>query len=243
MDIVYPPVCAGCGKVGFRWCSECDGKIVPIKDPACKICAQPAQAGYAICIRCHENKPAFDVVHAVGLYEDPWRKAILSLKFARNFGLTEIFSEKLYKVWKKKGLTPDLLAAVPLAKSHLKKRGYNQTELFTKLLAWISGVPFEPKAIWRTRETSNQVGLSLPARQQNVAGAFLADAKLANGKNILLIDDICTTGSTLHECAKAFKDAGASTVTCMVLARALIHQDMHIPVELQVEDSTHLKFY
>jgi ComF family protein len=113
------------------------------------------------------------------------------------------------------------LCAVPLHPARLAERGYNQSELLAAELARCWSLPrLSSSALIRTRETDSQVGLDLPARQANVAGAFTASPRWVEGQDVLLVDDVCTTGATLNACAQALREAGAVTVSAVTLARA-----------------------
>jgi len=109
---------------------------------------------------------------------------------------------------------------VPLSKQRLKERGYNQAAMLAKPLALGLGVPFQPKALQRRRNTRSQVGLSRKERRRNVAGAFWASPDWISGKAVVVVDDVATSGSTLDACAEALWRAGASNVFGLTLARA-----------------------
>ncbi len=113
----------------------------------------------------------------------------------------------------------DLITAVPLNEKRHKERGYNQAEVLARPLARKMGIPYSLHLIKRIKQTKSQVGLSLLDRQNNVADAFLTVSTLVVSKNILIIDDVATTGSTLDACAKALKDAGAKNVFALTLAK------------------------
>ena len=116
----------------------------------------------------------------------------------------------------------DMLCAVPLHDSRQRQRGYNQSDLLARELAryWsVSCLPSE--ALQRIRDTDSQVGLDYAARRENVIGAFAARRFLVQNRNVILVDDVCTTGSTLDACAVALLDSGASSVTGVTVARAV----------------------
>lgn len=114
----------------------------------------------------------------------------------------------------------ELVVPVPLAPKRQRERGYNQAELLAHAIAGKLGIPFVPSAAKRIRETRSQVGLSIVQRRDNVAGAFWADPRHIDGKCVLLIDDVLTTGATLNACALALRHAGASKIVAMTVARA-----------------------
>jgi ComF family protein len=122
----------------------------------------------------------------------------------------------------------DLVVPVPLGKRRLKERGYNQVGLVARPLALINNWHYRPRALVRTRETRSQVGLTILERKENVSGAFKGNAILCDKSNILLMDDVATTGATLSSCAAALAEAGARSVYALTLARALPHHGLNI---------------
>jgi ComF family protein len=115
----------------------------------------------------------------------------------------------------------DVIVPVPLGVARQKERGYNQAALIARPVALETGWAYRPKALSRVRETKTQVGLSIEERRMNVGGAFKAEGEGVAGKNVLLIDDVLTTGSTMEACAAALIEAGAAKVFGLTLARAL----------------------
>ena len=121
----------------------------------------------------------------------------------------------------------DLLIPVPLGKRRLKERGYNQVGLIAQPLAYKIGVQYAPKALSKSRETRSQVGLSIDERKDNVRKAYQANPEVVKRKSILLIDDVATTGSTIHSCTESLLSAGAREVYAITIARALSHHDLN----------------
>lgn len=115
---------------------------------------------------------------------------------------------------------PDLISAVPLGRKRLLQRGHNQAALLGRALARILDIGYSADILERVFETPSQVGLSREARWRNVREAFRAEEKIANGKVILVVDDLYTTGSTVRACARSLGDAGAAAVLALTVARA-----------------------
>ncbi|MDH5507737.1 MAG: ComF family protein [Anaerolineae bacterium] len=113
----------------------------------------------------------------------------------------------------------DLVVPVPLSKGRLRERGYNQAAALARPLAWAWGLCYSDAALRKIRETSSQVSLSLDQRKANVVGAFSANPRIALNRNILVVDDVMTTGATLDACAAALKQAGAQYIYGLTLAR------------------------
>ena len=115
---------------------------------------------------------------------------------------------------------------VPLGNKLLKERGYNQVGLVARPLAHELGLEYAPGALWKSRETRSQVGLSISQRRENVSNAYQANPSVVNRKSILLMDDVATTGSTISACTSALAAAGAHEVYALTIARALSHHDL-----------------
>lgn len=158
--------------------------------------------------------------YAWGMYQDPLRKAIRRLKYARDIALGDALAQHLLGLVERNRIEADLVIPVPLGRKRRKERGYNQAALLARSLALMVGLPFKPMAAKRTRETASQVGLSLEERHDNVAGAFWADPEQVAGKAVLLVDDVLTTGATLEAAAQALRHAGARQIEAVVVSRA-----------------------
>lgn len=121
----------------------------------------------------------------------------------------------------------DLMIPVPLGRNRLKERGYNQVALVAEPLAYLTGLDYSPRALWKSRETRSQVGLNIAQRRENVHGAYQAEPKIVRGKSVVLMDDVATTGSTIFSCTEALLFAGARDVYAITIARALSHHDLN----------------
>ena len=122
----------------------------------------------------------------------------------------------------------DIIIPVPLGKKRLAERGYNQVSLIGRPLSLAMNIAFAPNALSRDHETRSQVGLTKVERHLNVRGVFKANSKRVNGRIILLIDDVATTGSTLSSCAEALYAAGARDVFGLTVARALTRHGLQV---------------
>jgi ComF family protein len=147
------------------------------------------------------------------------------MKYKDDIGLGEALSKHLIDLYNDLKWEVDLVAAVPLSRSRLKERGYNQAGLLARPLAYAIQKPYCTGILSRKRETRSQVGLDAHQRQANVKDAFEAVDKLVRGKVILIIDDVTTTGSTIGACSQALNLAGASAVFGMTLTRAVLQAD------------------
>lgn len=221
-DWLYPPNCSGCKRPGTRWCPECERKIEKIEERSmCPICGLP-QTGTRICQSCRDDPPPYRAIRSYAVYKGPIREAIHRMKYQSDLGISEIFAQKLAVLYAATGWTVDLVTVVPLGRTRVKQRGFNQADLLARTLALAIKRPYRPSVLRRIRETQSQVGLSADERRINVRDAFWADEKLISGKNVLIIDDVITTGATMSECGCACLQKNAKNVYGLSIARAVI---------------------
>ncbi len=222
LDFVFPPVCAHCKKPGALICSDCLAAIPWLTEPICSHCGRVVSRPMLRCAACQKN-PLFPLerVRAATIFANPIPDLIHQLKYNGLFALAEPLAGLMVEAWSNWKIPVDLVVAVPLHPDREKKRGYNQSDLlvthFCKKLNLEKGV----RALQRIRNTPPQVGLNASNRQLNVANAFQADPNQVAGKDVVLVDDVCTTGSTLKAGAEALLAAGAGRVSGYCLARAL----------------------
>jgi ComF family protein len=162
-----------------------------------------------------------DSVRAAVIFSEPIPTIIHQLKYSGYFGLAKPLADLMVDAWAKWQMPVDLVVGVPLHPQREKKRGYNQSDLLAHHFCEQVGLAEDKKALQRVRNTSPQVELGAKERVLNVANAFVADSIRVREKHILLIDDVCTTGSTLKAAAEALMAAGARRVSGYCLARAL----------------------
>lgn len=222
VDWLYPPRCGGCQISGTRWCADCERKIDYLGNrPICLVCGIP-QNGSPVCADCRNDPPPFRALRSCATYQGPLREAIQRLKYRADLGLSEIFAQKLAQLYTSYSWPVDFVTVVPLSKGRIKERGYNQADMIARTLALAIGKPYRPTAIERIRETQSQVGLSAAERRLNVQGAFIANEKIVAGRNVLIIDDVTTTGSTMNACSLACMQKSAKNVYGLTVARAVI---------------------
>ena len=220
LDWLYPPKCGGCGTLGARWCIECTQKTIEIMPPICPICGNPNSKNEP-CERCLISPPLYTSLRSYTVFSGSIREAIHRLKYQHDIGLGEVLARIMITRIEKLDWSLDIITSVPLGLVRFRERGYNQATLLARPIALFLKIPFSSQALSRTRETRTQVGLSVIERMDNMAGAFKAKNELVQGKNILVVDDVATSGATLNACAKALLEGGASYVYGFSLARAL----------------------
>ena len=148
------------------------------------------------------------------------------MKYRRNIGLGESLAAQMVDFVRSLQWPIELVIPVPLGKKRLKERGYNQVGLVARPLAYGLGLRYEPNALRKIRETRSQVGLSVSQRHKNVHDAYQADPGAVQGKSILIMDDVATTGSTISACTAALLSVGARDVYVLTIARALPHHGL-----------------
>lgn len=222
LNLVYPPRCAACQSVGNSFCADCRKKLTYLSPPICPVCGYP-QGERQSCHQCEHNPLTdLDAIRSAALFDNsPLRKAIHRLKYQNEKSLAPHLAELLAECYQANGLRTEVIVPVPLHPARYKMRGYNQSTLLARALAFTLQQPVDDKTLIRHRITQSQMTLKAHERQQNVSGAFACQSTALANKKILLIDDVCTTGSTLNACAQALKANGASCVYGLTLARAV----------------------
>ena len=235
LDLLFPPLCIGCGgpvgETGF--CAACWSAITFLDGPGCACCGLPfavALDADTLCAACLAKPPAFDKARAIMAYDDNSKSAILALKHADRLDLVPGFSRWLSRTGRGLLEDIDLIVPVPLHRSRLWRRRYNQAAELARRLAAEWKRVYAPLALVRRRATKSQgVMAGAKARRRNVLGAFkVPDPGKIKGKRVLLLDDVLTTGATAQACARALKRAGAARVHVLVLARVVKAQDVLI---------------
>lgn len=225
LDLLFPPRCVSCRTSGNLLCKSCFDSIQPPPPPRCRHCSAPLEADSArmLCRNCQRRNSLLTTVHAVSTYRGPLRSAIQALKYEGQTRLAAplgfLLARELLTHYRTGNI--DALIAVPLHPSRQKARGYNHSLLLANFCASLTHIKHIQGCLIRSKPTSAQVGLNVAERQQNVEGAFTcvaAEAKKLAGLNILLIDDVYTTGATLEACARTLRMAGVKSVGGLALA-------------------------
>jgi ComF family protein len=224
LDLCFPPHCTICKKSGQIFCSSCYASIQLLSPPFCKHCHAPL-APNNICRKCADHPLRLSGLRMVSAYQEPLRSCIRAFKYSGNKRLARPLGTLLVQAYKRAGLAADMIIPVPLHAQRLRQRGYNQAQLLAEVCSAELGIPLDISLLTRVRATAAQADLSGRERWKNVAGAFLlhpqSNPRVLYKRNILLIDDVCTTGATLEACAAPLFAAGANTVWGLVLARRI----------------------
>lgn len=218
---------------GMWFCTACLAKGLPrFGTPFCTCCGKAFPAGEDhLCEACVALPPPIHMTRAVFTYQDLVRTLLPMFKYNGKSGLARVFSPLMFEAFETwfKAPLPDLILPIPLHPGKLRQRGFNQSWLlvrgFQKLHGQKYGTPpswsLDIRSLARVRHTRPQTGYDLKARQQNLKGAFrVKDRSAIEGKHILLVDDVFTTGTTCSEAARELLASGAEQVDALVLARA-----------------------
>lgn len=206
-------------------CPECDQDLQPRTGGYCPGCGQLyalADIDPYMCATCRRKAPAWNDFGFLGPYTGVLREIILDFKFHAHFERRKVLRSLLFRAhaYHFQGVCPDIIVPVPLHTARLRERGFNQSLEMARGLGRELSVPLPSDALIRIRRTKAQSGLERKKRLKNVRGAFQADSQVILGKHVLLVDDVSTTGTTLAECTRALRRAGASQVDVLVLAVA-----------------------
>jgi len=219
LDVLFPSRCVGCGAYGSFLCQSCQAELPRARPPRCPICWQPQRQGVP-CSRCREERPAFQGARSSYIYEGAAREAVHALKYNYLSALAQPMAQLMARYVEEEGIEADLLVAVPLYVRRQRLRGYNQSALLARELSRLCGLPLAERGLARRRNTPPQArSVDAEARKRNVDDAFIADRRRVEGKRVLLIDDVMTTGATLDACARALRQAGAASVWALTFAR------------------------
>jgi len=229
VSIFLPYGCPGCDRPGERLlCGDCESKIARIGEPYCRLCGRPLPPGVTQtddCRECRDGAVEFDRCRSALLYRPPVEEMVRRFKFRRNFTMgARLRDDACERARRDPDFFPgfeaaDALVPVPLHPFRRLRRGFNQSEFFADGFREVWGKPVY-YCLARVRNTAPQSRLPPAERAKNVRGAFVVKkSAVVEGKRLVLIDDVMTTGATVNECAKALKKAGAAEVFVLTVAR------------------------
>ena len=225
LDFALPPRCAGCAEVIEEvgaFCPDCWGAMEWLGNSGCQTCGLPLAGTEAdSCARCLAEPPGLDRMRAAVAYGDLSRSIALRLKYGRKVALARTMARYMTSLGDA-GRGEALVMPVPLHRRRLWSRGFNQAGLVARELARGWGYPFEASLLRRTRATRPLKGMSHGQRRKAVSGAFaVADPDRIKGRQVILVDDVLTSGSTAEACARALRKAGAARVELICWARVV----------------------
>lgn len=226
-DYLFPPVCLNCMtslEIPNTVCPTCWQKINFLTHPLCEINGTPfpfdIEQG-TISAQALKNPPSYDKARGVAAYDGTMKELIHKLKYNDRHELLNLFANWMTFSGKELITQSDLILPIPLYKTRLWQRRFNQSALLAKRLSEITNTPYDSSILLRQKKTRSQVGLSSKERYQNLKNAFVVEQtkkEKVENKSVLLIDDVITTGATINSAALSLKNSGAKTVNILSLA-------------------------
>jgi ComF family protein len=220
LNLIFPQTCILCGTqvLERRWsvaCPDCWAKLEPIPRPFCIQCGTHAPSIETRCGPCRRGDHAFDLARSIYQFNDEMRGIIHHLKYADRVSLVKPLGPALRDCIAAEGFVAEVVLPVPLHRARARERGFNQAELLARQL----GLNVNTRLLRRRKNTPSQTGLSRSQRTLNLSAAF--EVRGRPPESVLVVDDVYTTGSTLHEVAKTLKRAGVQRVEVLTVARVL----------------------
>lgn len=231
INAILPPQCLACDALvatSGSLCSECWADAKFITAPHCSICGVPYSfdpGSDAVCGACIRARPQYDRARAVLRYDDLGRRLVVAFKYGDRTHSAPTFGRWLARAGAGLIADADLVAPVPLHRLRLMRRRFNQSAMMAQAIcrsATDQDLQFVPDLLLRHRHTPSQAGLNAAQRRRNVRNAFAVNSRRTSqieGRRILLVDDVFTTGATVSECSRVLTGAGASAVDILTLAR------------------------
>ncbi len=217
LDALFPPICPVCAKIvagGRKICPACERKLCFVEGPVCEKCGKPVDDDEKYCSDCDAYEHVYDEGRAALVYDEYMSKSIYRFKYngKREFApyYAKVMADRLSE--KISSWDPDVIVPVPVHKSRLKKRGYNQAQLIATELSKRLKIPVNSGIVSRAAATKVQKKLSAKERQNNLKKAFNVTQNVVKYESVLIVDDIYTTGSTVDAVAGCLKRAGIRKV-------------------------------
>jgi competence protein ComFC len=221
IEFFFPSRCLGCGKTGTFLCDQCCRKLPCISVPVCAKCGKPESTGL-LCPACWGWQSHIDGMRSPFRFDGVMRKSIHELKYHNLKAIAGSLARLLFNYLQSGPIPGEVLVPVPLHDRRLRQRGYNQSSLITRELGMLVRLPVSEDCLIRLKNNPPQAKTeTVDERRKNVSNIFACGDHSLTGKQVLLIDDVCTSGATLESCATALKSNGALSVWGLTLAREI----------------------
>lgn len=230
LDAIYPPQCIACHApvgVAGNLCASCWNDVNFIANPLCSCCGTPFELsayGGAVCGECIAHPPLYKMARAVFCYDDASRRLITSFKYSDRIYTSDAFAKWMLRAGEEIMQDADFIISVPMHRLRLITRRYNQAALLANSMAKQSSLPVYHKILLRKKYTKPQASLTFKQRKLNVKGAFIINPKYMDriiNKNIIIVDDVMTTGATIDACIRPLLKAGAASVNVLTIAKTV----------------------
>ncbi|MGI6021091.1 MAG: ComF family protein [Lachnospiraceae bacterium] len=214
LDLIFPRHCPFCGKampLGSRVHENCIKTLPKITGTRCRICSKPVPDNIPLCEDCSETERKVERVFSPYLYTGSVKNAVIDFKYNNRRENGQVLGELLACESREfiEEIRPDLIAAVPIHPKRRRERGFNQADIIAEYLSGYFGIPILENAVIRTKKTAAMKGLGASERRENLSGAFEGSGVLPEGKKVLIVDDIYTTGSTVDSVGEVLLAMGA----------------------------------
>lgn len=220
LDLLFPPTCVECRRVG-RWiCPRCWTNVSWVVDRTCGSCGMSSVQNP--CCRCAHRPSSLRSVIAVAPFEGAAREAVHALKYEGKHAIAPMMGRLMARAVR--DLDIDLVVATPLHAARRRQRGYDQSALLARTIRRELQLGSDVDTLRRVRRTRQQVSLGPKERRSNMLGAFKATRQL-HGERVLLVDDVYTTGATMEAAATALLEGGAHSVIGVAFGYAEFAQD------------------
>lgn len=227
LNILFPEKCIACNKIteANKICNDCWSNCSFITKPYCTICSYPFEFSThenSICGSCIKQKPKYDRAFSLLKYDDASKKIIHNFKYHDQLHILEYLVDLLVINGKDLLANSNVIIPVPMHKHKLLKRGYNQAALLAMRIAKKTKIHYLPEALIKRQNTAPQAGLDRAEREKKIKNNFSLNLKIKEqllNKNILLIDDVITTGATINECCKELKKANPKQIYVLSIAK------------------------
>jgi len=229
LDFVYPQIyCICCGRMIEKKalhgiCPNCCESMPFIHEPRCSLCGRPLEQEQGMCRDCSLYGHDYSRAMSVFEYSIAIRELIHRYKYYGEYNLSRTFAWFMSDLLDKSGWKADMIIPVPLHRNRLKSRGFNQAALLGDYISYRHKIPCYDDILVRTADTKSQTGFNKAMRMQNLKNAFaVAKPDYVQDKNILLVDDVYTTGATADSCSRELRFSGAGNIYVLTIAAAVL---------------------
>ncbi len=229
-DLLFPLSCTICSATtsasGSALCADCLAQVTIVNSPLCTVCGlemENSAAGDHLCGSCLRKKPPYDSARAVARYQEPVSTLLHTLKYQGDISVLPALQTVIDLLPQVPVGGSDRIIPVPLHIRRLRSRGFNQAKLLAELFFSDNREQILHDCLQRTQHTDPQTTLDGIARRKNLKGAFTVQkAEQIKGRSVFLVDDVFTTGTTVAECSKVLRAAGALSVQVLTVARVVV---------------------